>query len=181
MIETARLTSEPLGEDDLSFLVAMYADEAVTWGIGGNRTPAQVRERLDRWMRHWAVHGWGGVMFFARDTGERIGWGGLQHSTIDGDDLITVGYVIHPDRWNEGYATEITVASVRHGFRDLGFDRIHASVEGRNAASRRVLEKAGLAIEREIDHGEITEVIYVITAPAAPARPSRARARRRAT
>jgi RimJ/RimL family protein N-acetyltransferase len=181
VIDTPRLTSRPLGDDDLPFLVEMYADETATWAIGGNRTPEQVRQRLDRWKRHWDLHGWGGVMFFARDGGERIGWGGLQHSTIDGDDLVTVGYVVRPDRWNQGYATEITVASLGYGFDALGLERIHASVEGRNAASRRVLEKAGMTVERELDHGELVEVIYVIRAPEERDPPSRARARRRPT
>jgi RimJ/RimL family protein N-acetyltransferase len=46
--------------------------------------------------------------------------GGLQHSTIGIGDRLTVGYVIAPEAWGRGYATEVAIASVAHAFGILG-------------------------------------------------------------
>lgn len=89
--------------------------------------------------------------------------GGLQRATIGIGECLTVGYVVAPDVWGCGYATEIATASVRHAFDVLNADELYASVLSTNAASRRVLEKVGMSVHREIDHGEHVEVIYAIT------------------
>jgi RimJ/RimL family protein N-acetyltransferase len=54
-------------------------------------------------------------------------------------------------------------ASVAHAFGVLGASDLCASVLSTDAASRQVLEKAGLSVHREIDHGDHVEVIYRIT------------------
>ena len=131
--------------------------------IGGVRTDEQLRDRIAGWTRHWSDHGFGETMFHERVTGQPIGWGGLQHSTIGIGDCLTVGYVLAPAVWGRGYATEIAVASVAHAFDVLGATELYASVSATNGASRRVLEKAGMSVHREIDHDGQIEVIYVIT------------------
>lgn len=59
-----------------------------------------------------------------------------------------VGYNIARSCWGEGIATEITRAVVGWSFK-LGLVRIHAGHYGGNAASGRVLEKAGMTREGE--------------------------------
>lgn len=55
-----------------------------------------------------------------------------------------LGYWVAREDWGHGYATEAVRRLVRHLFRDLGYSRVWASAHPDNAASRRVLEKAGL-------------------------------------
>jgi RimJ/RimL family protein N-acetyltransferase len=57
---------------------------------------------------------------------------------------IEVGYRLAPNAWGRGYATEGARAVVRYGFADLGLDRIIGLTHPDNAASQRVLQKAGL-------------------------------------
>lgn len=141
----------------------VWNDERVCDAIGGLRTEDQLRERIGRWTRHWAEHGFGATLFSERASGDAIGWGGLQHSTIGIGDRLTVGYVVAPEVWGGGYATEIATASVAYAFEVVGAGELHASVLSTNAASRRVLEKAGLRVDREVDHGGHIEVIYVVS------------------
>jgi RimJ/RimL family protein N-acetyltransferase len=101
------------------------------------------------------------TLFHERTTGQPIGWGGLQYSTIGIGECLTVGYVIAPVAWRRGYATEIATASVGHAFDELSARQLYASVLSTNDASRRVLDKAGLRVHREIDHGGHIEVIYL--------------------
>ena len=56
---------------------------------------------------------------------------------------LTLGYMLHPDHWGLGYASEAVEAVVGAAFILCGAQEVHADVRVINAASRRVLEKAG--------------------------------------
>lgn len=58
-----------------------------------------------------------------------------------------IGYVLHPDYWNRGIATEAVSAVLRYGFETLGLNRIEARYMKDNLASRRVMEKCGMTFE----------------------------------
>lgn len=58
-----------------------------------------------------------------------------------------IGYILHPDHWGTGLATEAAERLIQHGFEDLGLNRIYARADTRNQASRRVMEKAGMTYE----------------------------------
>jgi len=62
-----------------------------------------------------------------------------------GADRLTLGYALAPEVWGRGYATEAVDAVVRAAFALSHVAEIDASVQVENAASRRVLEKAGFS------------------------------------
>jgi RimJ/RimL family protein N-acetyltransferase len=63
-----------------------------------------------------------------------------------------ISYIVHPDLWGQGFATEAAAALLRFGFDDLGLHRIYATCDPRNVASGRVLQKCGLAHEGRRRH-----------------------------
>ena len=58
-----------------------------------------------------------------------------------------LGYLLARRVWRQGLASEIAAALVDAGFQDLGLNRISSTVDVRNLASIRVLEKTGLRWE----------------------------------
>lgn len=54
--------------------------------------------------------------------------------------------------WSKGYATEGSRALVRKGFSELGVQRVIATALAENAASIRVMEKAGLKLEKRFTY-----------------------------
>jgi len=62
-----------------------------------------------------------------------------------GADRLTLGYVLAPEVWGRGYATEAVSAMVKAAFRLSQASAMDANVACANDASRRVLEKAGFA------------------------------------
>lgn len=58
-----------------------------------------------------------------------------------------IGYFIDPVEWGRGYATEACGKVIEMAFAELGLNRLFGRCLVRNPASRRVLEKAGMAFE----------------------------------
>lgn len=58
-----------------------------------------------------------------------------------------IGYVVHPDFWRVGYATEIAKLLIAFGFTQLNLHRISATCDPRNVGSVKVLEKVGMLRE----------------------------------
>lgn len=81
---------------------------------------------------------------FAIDDGQVVGGIDL---ILRGDGVGEVGYWIGVPFWGRGYATEALKAVIGHGFENLGLRRIFACHFGRNAASGRVMQKAGMTCE----------------------------------
>lgn len=64
-----------------------------------------------------------------------------------------MGFVISPDRWGSGFATEAAQALLRFGFEGPGLKRIWATCRPENLASVRVLERIGMQREAHLhDH-----------------------------
>ena len=63
-------------------------------------------------------------------------------------------YALHPDVWGRGLATSAVRRVLRVLFEDLGWPRVEAATDGPNAASVRVLERAGF--ERFEPRGVVT-------------------------
>jgi len=58
-----------------------------------------------------------------------------------------IGFMLHPDCWGQGYATEAAHALLLFGFRQLGLHRIAAECLADNEASAQVLTKIGMRLE----------------------------------
>ena len=57
---------------------------------------------------------------------------------------VDIGYGVRPEHWGKGYATEAARGLIAWAFRQPGVQRVTADCLATNAASIRVLEKAGM-------------------------------------
>ena len=146
VIETPRLRLRTWSEGDREEIRRIYGDERVVRYLGDG-TVRNSDEAIDGFLaRRVQSQQAAGVMLWAvveRSSERLIGTGGLQPLQESG--WIEVGYHLEHDAWGKGYATEIGVASLRHGFEVQGFEAICGIARATNVASCRVLEKIGLA------------------------------------
>ncbi|PRX49153.1 RimJ/RimL family protein N-acetyltransferase [Prauserella shujinwangii] len=165
---TERLLLRRFTPADIDDLVTLDADPAVMRFLTGAPTPRAeiehvVLPRILRDYRRGPAGRWAAV---ERSTGDFVGWLALQPSG-DGDVReVELGYRLRTSAWGKGYATEGARALVHKAFAELGVDRVWAQTMAVNTASRRVLEKAGLAHVRTFhvhfddplpgtEHGEV--------------------------
>ncbi|MEV6712975.1 PhzF family phenazine biosynthesis isomerase [Lentzea sp. NPDC051208] len=133
-MELVRWENEHFG-----YLLRWASDPRMTAYVGNGMpwTPDYVAERHEQALRHWEVHGFG--LHAVVEDGVVIGLAQM----LDGDlGEIEIGYWIDPAWWGRGVASRVAVE-----LRDRALaiaDRVVAGTDARNAASGRVLEKAGL-------------------------------------
>ena len=121
---------------------------------------SQTTAVFERDLAHWERHGFGQWWWRSDDGDELLARGGLQWTMVGGEASIEVGWAVDPEHWNRGLATELAQASLEVGFEQLGLDAIVAYTLVTNAASRRVMDKAGLVYERPVRHLDLPHVLY---------------------
>lgn len=163
-LQTPRLVAERLEERHHAELCRLLGDPRVGATLGGVRSAGKAREILARHIDHWEQHGFGLWAFRDRAAGAFVGRGGLQHTMVTGREEVEVAWAVVPERWGAGLATEIASASLQAAFGELGLEAVVAYTMTSNAASRRVMEKAGFTYERDIEHAGLAHVLYRLRA-----------------
>ena len=164
---TPRLLAERLIAAHLPDLRRMDGNEAFMANLGGMRDEAGTVTYLERNLAHWESHGFGLWMLRDRETDAIIGRAVLRHLEIEGVDEVETGYGLLPQYWGRGLATEIARACVQVGRSRLGLGSIVAITLPVNAASQRVLRKAGMVYERKIIHEGLSHLLFRTEEPAA--------------
>lgn len=143
-LTTERLALRRFTLDDLELLVRLHSDPRVMRYAGGLITREQTLDVLrTRTLEYYDQHpGLGAWATLERSTGECVGLHLLNH--IRGESFIQVGYLLYPEYWGRGYATEMTRRLLRYGFEALGLPQIVGITDPANVESQRVLLKAGL-------------------------------------
>lgn len=95
-----------------------------------------------------------------RDSGELVGYAGLNRDQVEGEPVVEIGWSIDPDRWGEGFATEAARASARWGFEVCELEEIVSFALLDNARSRRVMEKLGMQYVRDFERAGLPHVLY---------------------
>lgn len=144
-LETERLVLRRFTDADVDHLFVLHNDpDVMRFLTGGKPVPRQdvKREYRDRFV------GPGYWVAVERATGAFLGWFAF-HPTDDRDPgEVELGYRLRTAAWGQGYATEGSRALIRNGFAEPGVRRVRAQTMAVNLASRRVMEKAGLALAR---------------------------------
>lgn len=145
MFVTERLTVRRWTPDDIDSFLAIFGEPDMYHFMPGSTIESRdaAAAALERMLARMAA--WDGMGSFAavdRATGEIVGNALLR--PLEEGPRIEVGYHVAKPHWGHGYATEIAQGAVRYGFEQLGLEDIYGVVVPENAASRRVLEKAGL-------------------------------------
>jgi RimJ/RimL family protein N-acetyltransferase len=159
-IQTQRLRLRPFVAGDFDALFAYQSRDDVTrylyWGA---RSRQQVREALELKMGATAIRAEGDFLALAAESassGEIVGdvvLGLVSEENRTGE----IGFIVHPDHHGHGYAAEAAEPMLRIAFEELGLHRVIGSVEARNVASARVLEKLGMRREAHLVENEFVK------------------------
>jgi len=161
--QTARLRAERIEDSHLSELIRLWQDERVMASVGGVRSGERTGKMFQNSLDHWTQFGFGRWAWREIASGRFVGLCGLRCLTLEGWPEVSLGYLLYPEFWGKGLATEAAQAVLGIAFDRLGMESIIALTTPDNAASRRVMEKSGMQYNRETLYENIPHVLYQIT------------------
>lgn len=151
--------------DDLEPLLAIFGDP-VLMAEAFDTQPfgqAEMTRWIERNLDHVRRHGYGLFTVTDRVSGKVIGDCGLEHMDVEGVEAVELGYDIRRDCWNQGFAAEAAAAVRDYAFHDLRLPGLISLIRVGNLASRRVAEKIGMHLTREIARHGRTYWLYSLS------------------
>jgi RimJ/RimL family protein N-acetyltransferase len=170
-IKTERLVLRPYEPDDFDGALSYWSDPEVTRFLYLDAfTTETFAERLGVLMGRTELNDEGDVMTLAivpDDVGQVVGdvtlfWRSVEHQAGE------IGFILHPDHRGKGYAHEASIPLLEMGFGAMKLHRMTGRLDGRNAASGKVLSGLGMRqeahlVENEWVKGEWTdEIVYAM-------------------
>jgi ribosomal-protein-alanine N-acetyltransferase len=141
-IETPRLIIRTVTIADVN-------DVARSWKLDEGPISRAEAERQVHWMLANHAQNLPGELrhlclaIILKDTGEFIGWCGLDHLDTTKPDP-ALFYLLRANCWGQGLATEATKALLRYAFGPMNLTSVHGGAAPENIASKRVMEKIGM-------------------------------------
>ena len=162
IIETERLQLRKFVLDDVDALARVISDPETMRYYPAPFDRSGVLEWIQRNVRRYALDGHGLWAMVLKESGEMIGDAGLTRQSVDGADEIECGYHLRRDYWGKGLATEAARACRDYGFAHLKVDHIISLIRPDNWPSRRVAERNGMTVWKEVVWRDLPHCVYVI-------------------
>lgn len=151
-LETDRLVLRRFTTADAELLTDLDSDPDVMRFITGGAPTSREEienEFLPAFLGYYRRYqGYGFWAAIEKSTGDFLGWFHFRPPPGAAEDHAELGYRLRRSAWGQGYATEGSRALIRRGFSEFGVQVVTAGADPANAASRRVMEKAGLTLVR---------------------------------
>lgn len=162
VLETQRLSLREFQLEDLGALATILSDPETMRYYPMPFDRAAVAGWIQRNRTRYANDGYGLWAMILKSTRELIGDCGLVRQSVNGVDEIEIGYHVRRDLWGQGFATEAARACRGFGFANLEVDRLISLIRPENLASRRVAEKNGMTIWKEVTRANLLHYVYAI-------------------
>jgi len=150
-LETENLILRPFKDEDVDdYFGVLDSPEVRRW--------LHIPESLDRsdaWQQmawfvgQWELLGTGHWALEEKKSGQFVGRAGLHRPERHDWPGVEVGWLLHPDYWGRGYATEAGAAAVRYGFEDLQVDKLFSCILPENHRSQAVAKRLGFEFLEE--------------------------------
>ena len=165
-VETERLVLVPIGPQHAEDLYQLHRDPWVATWYAGAWTRGDAAAFASSCARAWMSDGVSKWMAYERSSGDLVGRGGLSRLPVNVSSTRQIDALLEDPRWRaarlevgwailssfrgRGMATEVGKAALSFAAGELASSRVIAFTERHNLASRRVMEKLGLALAGEI-------------------------------
>jgi [ribosomal protein S5]-alanine N-acetyltransferase len=162
IIETSRLVLREFVRADAEALTSVLSDAETMRYYPAPLTRTGVEEWIDRNRKRYAIDRHGLWAMVLRSSGELIGDCGLIRQKIEDIEEIEIGYHVRRDLWRQGLASEAALACRDYGLARLSVDRLISLIRPENLPSRRVAEKIGMNLWKQVLWHELPHYVYVI-------------------
>jgi [ribosomal protein S5]-alanine N-acetyltransferase len=160
LIETERLKLRKIEDDDWALYQILYSNEDILAHVGPSVSEDVLKKYFSVNKDDTKQNKQYTLIIEEKQSGVSVGSIGMykiQHTF----QRCEIGFMLLPDSWGKGYATEAAKAVVKYAFNELGLNRISAVSAITNIASHKVLEKVGFEREGCLRQNVILKDEYV--------------------
>jgi len=162
ILRTPRLRLREFTALDIDALALILSDPETMRYYPAPYDRAGVEQWIERNRRRYREDGvglWGMELI---ETMELIGDCGIVEQKVDGERMYEIGYHLRRDFWGRGLATEAAVTCRDWGFAHLKAERLISLIRPENLASRRVAERAGMTLWKEVEWRGLSHCVYSV-------------------
>lgn len=158
-IETQRLLLRRWKETDLDQFVELNADPETMRYFPEPYQKERTKQFFDLIQEEFYKYGYGLYAVEEKSSGRFIGFIGFHWARFDTDfsPCIEIGWRLHKDYWNKGYATEGAKACLNHGFTNLNMSEVYSFTTKENIPSQNVMKKIGMRFYQFFEHPDIPD------------------------
>lgn len=142
--ETERLAIRKLTHDDFETLIAIMGKPEVMYAWEHGFSEDDVRSWIERQLTRYTKDGIGYFAVELKESGQLIDQAGLMKTTINGNEVVEIGYIFDNTYWHNGYATEAAESLIAYAFDCLELPAVYCSIRPENKASIRVAKRLGM-------------------------------------
>ena len=164
IIETERIYLRPFCIGDIEPFATICANPKVMRYIGDGKPVSRniIADKIPQWIGLYEQQEYGLMALVIKDMNKLIGFCGLLHQTVDGDQYIELGYRLDEAYWGKGLATEAAVAVREYAFNVLEIPMVISIIHHQNAASKRVVKKMGMKLMKRTEFNQVlVDVFYI--------------------
>jgi [ribosomal protein S5]-alanine N-acetyltransferase len=162
ILETSRVSLRKFVPGDADALARIISDPETMRYYPAPYDRQGVTTWIERNLRRYANDGFGLWAMVFKESGELIGDCGLTKQAVEGIEEIEIGYHLRRDHWGKGLATEAARAVRDYGFANLKVDRLISLIRPGNAPSRRVAERNGMKLWKEVLWHDLPHCVYAV-------------------
>jgi ribosomal-protein-alanine N-acetyltransferase len=162
VLETVRLLLREFTPEDADTLALVLSDPETMRYYPTSYDRAAVEQWITRNLDRYSRDGVGLWAMVLKSTGELVGDCGIIKQIVDGETLYEIGYHLRRDVWGHGFATEAAIACREWGFEHLQVERLISLIRPENVPSRRVAERNGMTVWKEVDWRGQRHCVYAV-------------------
>jgi RimJ/RimL family protein N-acetyltransferase len=161
-LETERLWLAQWSLADLPAARPIFTDPHVMRYINDGHPLAddEIGKFIARQQKHFLSRGFCLWKLLLKPEGRLIGFCGLQPLELDEISEVEIGWRLAKDQWGRGLATESARVALRDVVEHAHLSRVIAIAMPENHASLRIMEKLGMAYERDSQKDGFDIVVY---------------------
>lgn len=163
--ESERLFFRNLEEDDFEWWLEFTSNsEAVRFfDFTNNLNSKEICQMwFDKVFERYKNNTGGHNVLVEKQTGKRIGMCGLLIQEVDGREELEIGYSVHPNHWNCGFASEAARKCRNFAFKNRFASSLISIVHIENSASAKVAKKNQMKLDKRTVYKGIPVNIFRI-------------------
>ena len=162
ILQTPRLLLREFTPQDADALVLVLSDPETMRYYPTPFDRAGVEQWIERNRQRYKDDAVGLWAMELTETQELIGDCGIVLQEVEGERLYEIGYHLRRDFWGRGLATEAAIACRDWAFAYPKTERLISLIRPENSPSRRVAERNGMTVWKEINWRGLLHYVYSI-------------------